>query len=359
MTTPGPIGRLTLTDFKSHGRTDIELRPLTVLVGPNGVGKTSLLTALHLVGGGVAAVRELLKDPTVHPRHLLRRGTQSSTIKTPGSELMLSELISSVTGRQAWEAVWSQGIDDQPGRTEVDWTGPDLPDPFSTTEPALRTVRFFRLEGRALAAPSPATDEPTLASDGAGLASVLAALRLAEPERFEAILADLRGVLPTLKTVRIRQVKVRTEREDLIGFGLFFDFAGADDLPAHAVSEGTLIALALLTALHIAEGPTLLLIDDIEKALHPTAQWALIDLLRATLARHPQLQIVASSHSPYLVDRLEPAEVVVVNIDPNAGVTHCRTLAEHPRVDRAMQILNTGEFLSSVGEAWVLEAGNG
>ena len=53
-------------------------------------------------------------------------------------------------------------------------------------------------------------------------------------------------------------------------------------------------------------------LDDIDHGLHPKAQWDLLKQLRRLLAQYPDLQIVATSHSPDLVDELDPSEVVVM-----------------------------------------------
>ncbi|HMR06990.1 MAG TPA: AAA family ATPase, partial [Polyangiaceae bacterium] len=46
-------------------------------------------------------------------------------------------------------------------------------------------------------------------------------------------------------------------------------FADGAVLPTHAASEGTLLALALLAAVHSGDPPDVLLLDDLDRALHP------------------------------------------------------------------------------------------
>jgi hypothetical protein len=108
-----------------------------------------------------------------------------------------------------------------------------------------------------------------------------------------------------------------------------------------------------LAVLNAADCPRLLLIDDIDQSLHPRAQADLIQRLRQALDRHPELQIVATSHSPYLIDELRDDEVWVLNTrDDGTAVAAC--LADHPDGARFRGTLRTGEFLSAVGEDWVL-----
>src|SRR5262249_20936802 len=44
------LSSIRLVDFKGHEDTTVTLKPFTVLVGPNGSGKTSVLQAIHLMG---------------------------------------------------------------------------------------------------------------------------------------------------------------------------------------------------------------------------------------------------------------------------------------------------------------------
>lgn len=46
------IHTLHLQRFKGHRATSVRLRPMTLLVGPNGSGKTSVLEALDALGAG-------------------------------------------------------------------------------------------------------------------------------------------------------------------------------------------------------------------------------------------------------------------------------------------------------------------
>jgi predicted ATP-binding protein involved in virulence len=96
------------------------------------------------------------------------------------------------------------------------------------------------------------------------------------------------------------------------------------------------------------------LLDDIERALHPRAQRQLVENLRALVDGTPGLQIIATSHSPYLVDAFRPEEVVVLGLRKD-GTAAARRLSDHPDAKRAMEVLSTGEFLAAEQEDWVVE----
>jgi predicted ATPase len=113
------------------------------------------------------------------------------------------------------------------------------------------------------------------------------------------------------------------------------------------------MTLALLTLLYSPECPSLVLIDDIETALHPKAQRELVVQLRKLLDLRPELQILFTTHSPYLLDQLKPEEIWLLAIDEQ-GVSHAKRMRDHPEAEEWLNVLSTGEFWGAEGEAWVV-----
>lgn len=68
---------------------------------------------------------------------------------------------------------------------------------------------------------------------------------------------------------------------------------------------------------------------------------------------NPDLQIIFSTHSPYIVDELMPSQVHVLSVDAS-GITQTKRLDEHPDIEWAKQTLTTGEFWDAEGENWVI-----
>jgi hypothetical protein len=79
-------------------------------------------------------------------------------------------------------------------------------------------------------------------------------------------------------------------------------------------------------------------------------------VLRAIQKQQSPLQIVFTTHSPYIVDELAPEETWLLNTDAD-GVAHARRLSEHPDAEKSLQVLTTGEFWSAEGEGWVVGDG--
>lgn len=193
--------------------------------------------------------------------------------------------------------------------------------------------------------PIPAPDATVMAPDGTGLHSALANIALSDPESWQHLQDQLRQIIPTVRRLR------HTMRGNAQSPALLFDMQGADSLPAAQVSEGTLLVLGLLAALHAADRPNLILLDDLDQGLHPKAQRELVGLLRDVLSANPELQIVATTHSPYLLGRMDPKEVRMTLL--HEGSTFCASLTNHPLFDKWKDEMHAGEMWSLFGEKWV------
>lgn len=134
-----------------------------------------------------------------------------------------------------------------------------------------------------------------------------------------------------------------------MGIGTIDDARGAP-LHAGALSSGTqgtllwIYALAIEMAGHYEfvhgwqEEPAILLIDEIENHLHPTWQRRVIPAL---LDHFPNLQIFATTHSPFVVAGLKAGQVHLLNRDEKTGVVTATTNTEDVIGWTADQILRT------------------
>jgi predicted ATPase len=176
-------------------------------------------------------------------------------------------------------------------------------------------------------------------------------MALNDPDTWQRLQSDLRSIISSIH--RLRHTKTIPQRP----ISLLFDTLGANSLSAHQVSEGTLLVLGLLAALHAPNRPSLILLDDLDRGLHPRAQKELISLLRKLLDANPDLQIVATTHSPYLLDRMEPSEVRMTILQED-GSTACAPLTSHPQFDQWKDEMAPGEMWSLFGEKWLVEGVN-
>lgn len=364
------ITSIQLRRFKGHRDTTVPLRRLTVLVGPNGTGKTSVLQALNLMAG-------LMTHP--QPGNILRGDMSPQDLQHRAEQGPICLAVEGTDNALPWKIALQISAPEPHDRhtvVGVDWSygqhsgsegiglvpgprlyalqleGNKLP---SLVSPAV----LYHFNTRRIAAAAYSSEEnPTVDADGGNTAVVLAALKLEHEEVFEQIESELRRIVPGVQRIRARRVKLpqlANQSEPRVGNKVFIDFQGAADIPAHGASEGTLISLALLTALCSPNRPRLLLLDDIDQSLHPQAQMELMGELKRLLEGFPEIQLVATTHSPYILDALDPSDVRVFAPRKDGSVA-CRSLSEHPQAEKMRGVLTAGQ-LWSLDPEWRWVAG--
>lgn len=380
------IEKITLDNFKSHAHTEIELGRVTALVGPNGCGKTSVLQAIHLLSQLVIKPWGELRKGLANPIFFTSVGTGHSHISLQGREFGDPHLNWYVAVGFARNDLSSTSYDISPEHWDlisfklehrVLNDGQKVPPNKSLISlldgiqaSALKSIAYYKADYEKLAQPS--YDDalrPQIGADGSNLASTIASIIGESYEAHQQIVDRLKELVPHVLAVRFRPAKV-TRKEtrvislegrqfplpddrELTGQELIFDTIKAQGLPARVMSDGTLLALGILTRFYTSPDNATLLFDDIEHGLHPLAQRRLIKILRELAEKHNK-QILLTTHSPYIIDELAAKDVWVMATDKD-GISHCQQLSKGPNAEFALKVLTTGEFLGAEGEDWVLD----
>lgn len=293
------LSKLCIENFKAIRHAEVPLGPFQLIVGANGTGKSTLLQALA----------NLQKLP-----HL--EGNQSF-----GSTAPIRIMGSWGPPFEGWEvgAFWSPSPrilvrrpeEEKPSERDPNWARLEQHLPGLAQQ--IQSIRVFSLAGEEIAKPVRLTPEVELQPSGANLAGVLDRLRDSHPERFEALNRELGRLLPEFD-----HILFSTPTEGHRGF-LLRVRQNQEKVQAHELSQGTLLALTLLTITYLPSPPTIVGLEEPDRGLHPRLMRDLRDLLYRL--SHPEavgetrapVQVLVTSHSPYFLDlfRDHPEEVIV------------------------------------------------
>ena len=361
------IRSVQIENFKSLRNVKIELERFTVLVGANGSGKSSVLEAIH----------NLVRAHTGDPKKVFAHERHGDWVYTRGGTGLLSIACHTDEGGESFGLTGTapRGFpppseDLQKGRWEYKTSGRNKD--LGTA----RSLVFLHLDAAQLAMPSyyAAEGPPRVEHTGEGLASVLAYIRLNDPDGFDELVEMARTLIPRLRRIRFRKAPVFKQERELVTFGddtverdmkrsyqgdlILFDFEHAENVSARTASEGTMLMLGLVTVLLGPVRPKILLLDDIEHGLHPLAQKQLVDVVRQIMGKFPDLQLLATAHSPYLLNHLLPEQVRIMAVGPD-GYAKCGRLTDHPKFPTWKEEMAAGEMWSLFGEKWLTDEGAG
>lgn len=108
----------------------------------------------------------------------------------------------------------------------------------------------------------------------------------------------------------------------------YFQEVNGKLLSQYKMSSGECLLVSLLHFIYNAlirrslptNQPILMLIDEIELALHPVAVSRLIDLLNNIIKEHDNLTVVLTSHSPEVIRKISPNNLFMMEVDDNNSV---------------------------------------
>lgn len=359
------LQRLRVESVRSLREVEIELGRLTVVVGPNGCGKSTLLDQLQFVCDATrpgnahnnlfgSAGRLLDKRIAALATHESAAPTRWQAVGEDGARLCITVL-------EPRDPSWfeSASVEAAAGGRELRLNQGSPPDDRAAMDALLANGLGWRAQRLALVPDDIGTPVDvrvrSMQPSGYGLPALLAGLAQNDQAAYAALQRDLRAVVPQFEQLQLRTVDVpEGEERSVGGVAVSMKMRGAGVQPARAISDGTLLTLALLTATHHPDMPPLVLMDDVDHGLHPKAQWALVDALRKVMEVRPELQVVCTTHSPYLLDAFAPEEVRVMALNEQ-GHAVLSPLTRFPDFQRARRGLQTGEFWAAAGEDWVTD----
>ena len=341
------LRHFSLERYKGYAeRTDVELAPLTILVGPNNAGKTALAQAIQLLAGGLAASDRDAREPLPLESGGIRHGETfedlvtgrsahgnlrlSATLRDNGDELSLSATVQNVVpeGRKAERQISDWRLQNNDGKIVAERQGLGETSDYRITVPGqspdLRPIAWRGLlpkQPHALAAwIGPQLD--ALETWAAGVRHLRCPRRLL-PSPFRAAERASANIGPDgrdtplalaaddvlLESVRGWYRKTFGVRIDIVAQGSYLDLVTGtplrnDDMRIEQAGRGLSHVLpVVVTALSARRaGPGVDVIEHPEAELHPAAHADIAEILLEHLAGAAR-PLIVETHSEMILLR--------------------------------------------------------
>ncbi len=330
---------LRLAGWKSIRDATIDFRPLNVLIGANGAGKSNLVSFFKLMSEMMAGRFQEYIGTTGGAEALLYFGSkQTSVLKADfrfaaeqgqinyllrwvpaaGNTLLFAEeKLEMESG-----SINYSNFNEVGGHRETcmrEWGVDDTDKPTEKfLHKWLTRCRVFHFHDTSLLGPMRRDcfldANRYLYPDGGNLPAMLYLYRERFTPAYNRIVAGVRAVAPFFDDFVLEPLRLNPKN-----VALHWRAKGSDyDFGAHQLSDGTLRAIALFTLLLQPEEdlPEMIILDEPELGLHPTALAILADLLKST-SRHSQLLV--ATQSALLLDHFEPEDIITVNLRDGAS----------------------------------------
>ena len=326
------LQRVILKGFKSIKEMDLELRPLNILIGANGAGKSNLVSFFKMLNEMMAIHLQQYIGTMGRAQSILHFGPKV----TPRMEARLEFEVENGIDTYALRLFHAAGdtlvfADENLSFLQTGYTRPkslplgsgheetrigrkaDEGEPtarvfrhllnhcrvyhFHDTSPTAR-VRQYCYSG----------DNRWLMPDAGNLAAFLLRLREEHENIYQRIVRTVRLIAPFFADFDLESAG--PDKREII---LNWRDKGSDQVfGPHQLLDGTLRAVCLVTLLMQPEGelPDPIIVDEPELGLHPYA----IDVIAALFKKASHYtQILISTQSNLFLDNFDPEDIVVVN----------------------------------------------
>lgn len=373
------IKRVQLRYYKGIEACDVELGPLTFLVGKNGTGKSNFLDALHFVADALrtsldhalrdrGGVHEVRRRSRGHPTHFAIRidfalptsqeGHYSFVIgarRNGEYSVQEEEFFLSASAASAGQSPTYFRIKEGETVRPLLPIGPAAADDslylvaasgsqeIKPLYRALSNMGFYNINPDRMRQPQPPDPGTILRRDGSNVASVLRRLEKQDgvPDRLAEYLSK---IVPGLIDVASKEIGAHETLE------FRQEVKGAKDpwrFSALNMSDGTLRAVGILVALFQSGNQKvgripLIGVEEPEAALHPAAAEVLLDSLVEASER---VQVLVTSHSPELLDsdQIDDGKLLAAVLDE--GVSRIGSVDDASRSTLQDHLYTAGELL--------------
>jgi predicted ATPase len=331
----GNLHKIRIKGFKSIRDQELELGPLNVFIGGNGVGKSNLIGVFNFLANvakkklntytGIAGGANTIL-------HFGRKTTKKMSLTVEfrnngDANIYEFDLIPTDNDRFLFEreaiSYWDTTKFPRPYNDNT-WTGHDEARIGEADSKVAKYVRGHlesycvyhfhdTSHSASLKQIGDVSDNHDLKNDAGNLAAFLYRLSIKIADHFANIEDTIRLVAPFFNRFRLEPSALNSDK-----IRLEWEEKGSETVfGPSALSDGTLRFMCLATLLLQPQLPSLILIDEPELGLHPAAIQTLASLLLSVSTR---TQLVVATQSVTLINMLQPEQVWVVDREDGQSV---------------------------------------
>jgi predicted ATPase len=324
------LRKLILKRFRSVPASSLTFSNPTFLVGRNGSGKSNLIDAFSFLADAMATPLQAVFDKRGGIATVRNKTSGQSYPPNLGLAVIFGGLNGDIaSGRYAFEirALPNYGFEvvreqckirTPQGRVWFDRQKGDFQSSIANLKPAvepgalalplvggdarlapvlkaLAAMRVYSIEPAKLREMQDPDSGLSLRPDGANATSVLQEIERQAPADAERIGKILATIVPNTRRVGT----IKHGKNLSLEFTQEWGDSKRLKFEAFSMSDGTLRAVGLLSAVYQRATPSLIAIEEPEASMHPGALGAVLDLIQHAASR---MQVVITTHSPEVLD---------------------------------------------------------
>lgn len=327
------ITRIEIQGYKSIKSLEIDLRPINILLGGNGVGKSNFISIFSLIRNIYNQNLQNYLQKKGGANSFLHFGSKvtkqievSLFFKSPGGNenqfSVLLDIGQNTLFLKSVKTAFKSGGNWHYKEFEKNV----LESQFSQIREnqayyvnnRLKEFDVYHFHDTSDTSPikglSDLKDNHYLKRDGSNLAAFLYYLKLKEPKHFKRIEMMVKSIAPffdrfDLEPNFLNENKIELEWKEIGYPDSYFN--------AYHLSDGTLRFICLATLLMQPNPPETIIIDEPELGLHPVAINKLAAMIRKASEK---VQVILSTQSTNLIDNFSPEDIIVTDREGSESV---------------------------------------
>jgi predicted ATPase len=337
------IEHIKIENFKSIRKLDLELKPINILIGANGAGKSNFVSFFKLVnqiyeqnlqkyiGENFDKFLYFGRKKSKHVFGLIDFNNEFAFSFALEPEISSNQAF--ISHLQFVENPYNQDkkynmwriLFESSGHARESGTNRKIISPEGVEYPSyqilnhyLDSFNIYHFHDTGNSSPlkqiNKLDDNDYLRENGENLAAFLYYLQEKHSKDFKNIESQIRSVAPFFERFNLRPRKLHEEE-----IRLRWIEKGSDDyFDAYDLSDGTLRFMALTTLLLQPDLPKTIIIDEPELGLHPFAINKLAAMMKQASAKGSQ--VIVSTQSVNLIDNFEPEDIITVDREDDQSV---------------------------------------